>query len=128
MRSDRIKGRFTHNGVLIVPVRVNGFDVQFLVDTGAAYCAVREETASFLGINFQPENMISILPVGKQAVTAALGSVENFGVGGVKVKNLPTLLLDLPPQIKVDGVLGMNFLRKFRFCVEPNSAALILRR
>jgi hypothetical protein len=46
--ASRIRGRLAHGSVLLVPVRVQGQDFEFLVDTGAAYTALSPEIVPYL--------------------------------------------------------------------------------
>lgn len=36
-------------------------------------------------------------------------------------------IVDFRQELKLDGLLGMNFLGKYRFTIEPAAAMLILR-
>ena len=42
------------------------------------------------------------------------------------VNNLETGVLDLAGQTGIDGLLGMNFLRHFRFFIDQNESELRL--
>ncbi len=53
--------------------------------------------------------------------------LEALGVGGYKVDHLDVLVLDLPTELQIDGLLGMGFLGRFRVTLEIDSATLVLR-
>lgn len=42
---DKIKGRFQHYGVLIVPIELNGINLDFMVDSGASFCGISSKVA-----------------------------------------------------------------------------------
>ena len=53
--------------------------------------------------------------------------LDSLQVGDKKVKNLEVLIVDLPTALRVDGLLGVNFLENFRVTFEFEQATLVLR-
>jgi predicted aspartyl protease len=53
--------------------------------------------------------------------------LEALSVGGHEVRNIDVLILELPSELRIDGLLGMDFLGRFRTTVEPDTATVILR-
>jgi predicted aspartyl protease len=103
--------------------------LEFMVDTGASFCSLRKDLAPKLALKFDPNRVIRIVTASRQPpVFAPLTEVATFRVGGIVMQNLPIILLDLPDELGVDGLVGMNFLRKFRTCIEPDTATLVLRK
>jgi len=49
-------------------------------------------------------------------------------VGPVRVEGLEVGLLDLPPQLGIAGLLGVNFLERFRPTCDFTGRALVLRQ
>lgn len=128
-QSDRIQRRFARNGLLVVSAQVIGYELDFTVDTGASFCALRKDLAPRLALKFDPNRTIRIATASRQPpVFAPLTEVTTFRVGGMVVQNLPIILLDLPDELGVAGLVGMNFLRKFRMGIEPDTATLVLRK
>ncbi|MFQ5630448.1 MAG: retropepsin-like aspartic protease [bacterium] len=125
---DRIQGRLTRTGLLVVPVKVMQAKLEFLVDTGASYCVLREEIAHNLVLDYNPQRTLRIIPASKQPILAPLCDVGFFQIGGFPVKRFTMLIIDLSEELYVDGLLGMNFLKKFRFSIEPDTATLVLRK
>lgn len=66
VRSDRIKGRFAQHGLLIVPTRILDFDLEMLVDTGASYCVLQRTMAERLGLKFELNKSVRIVPAASQ--------------------------------------------------------------
>jgi clan AA aspartic protease (TIGR02281 family) len=127
MRADRIQGRFAPNGVFIVPVYYNEFELNFMVDTGSSFCVLSESNARTLGVAFDPNKKSRILIASKQPAFAPSAVLSSLRIGGISVQNLPVFIVAFHREMGVAGLLGMNFLRRFRFCIEPDSATLVLR-
>jgi len=126
LHANRIPGRF-YNGVLLVSVDLNGSVFKFVVDSGATYCAIsRKLLDKFVA---EPADLkISIAPVGKEPVFASTLNIENFIVGGIRQKNVLTSIVDFPPNLQIDGLLGMDFMGKYRITIEPDTRTLVLRQ
>ena len=69
---------------------------------------------------------ISMVPASGAPIHVPLTKI-NLKVGINAAKNLNVAIFDFPSELRVDGLLGMNFLKKFRFTIEPDTATLILR-
>lgn len=53
--------------------------------------------------------------------------IRNFSVGAMVQNNIVVSVVDFPEGFQLDGLLGMSFLGKYRFTIEPDTATLILR-
>jgi predicted aspartyl protease len=128
-QSDRIQGRFAQHGLLVVPVQLMNSELEFIVDCGAAFCSLRTNIAQRLALEFDPTQTIRIVTASRQPpVFVPITEVVTFRLGGVIMKNLPIILLDLPDELGVAGLIGMNLLRQFRMCIEPDTVTLVLRK
>lgn len=126
LHANRIAGRF-YNGVLLVPVDLNGAVFKFVVDCGAAYCAISRKLLD--KVVAEPTDFkISIAPVGKEAVVASTVNIENFVVGGMRQKNILISIVDFPTNLQIDGLLGRDFMGKYRITIEPDTQTLDLRQ
>lgn len=112
----------------MVPVRVQGQDFEFLLDTGAAYTAVSKDVLSLLGITVDPRRRAAIAPAQGSVFQVPMVTLEELRVGGFRLAGVAAVVLEFPPILKIDGVLGMNVLRKFRMTLEADTATLVLRR
>lgn len=100
-----------------------------MVDSGAAFCSLRKDIAQELALKFDPNRTIRIVTASRQPpVFVPITEVSTFRVGGFIMQNLSIMLLDLPDELGVAGLIGMNLLRQFRMCIEPDTAALVLRK
>lgn len=126
-RASRVVGRFARGGVLLVPTRVNGQDFEFLVDTGSAYSGLASAVAEYLGLVPRHHPGVRIAPAHGSVIRVPTTRVNSLSVGGREMTNLDVLILDLPKDVDLDGLLGMDFLGRFRVALEPETASLILR-
>ena len=53
--------------------------------------------------------------------------IDSLQVGDKVVRPLEVLIMSLPVNLQVDGLLGVNFLEKFRVTFEFQQSVLILR-
>jgi predicted aspartyl protease len=53
--------------------------------------------------------------------------LDSLQVGDKRVNNLEVLIVALPAALRVDGLLGVKFLEKFRVTFEIDQATLVLR-
>jgi clan AA aspartic protease (TIGR02281 family) len=100
--------------------RVRG---RFLLDSGATWCALSEETAARLRLT-QTDRRIPVETAGGtiQAPFVRLGSVD---VGGHKARDLQAVVLDAIGE-DFDGIIGLNFLNEFTYAIDPRRAILRL--
>ena len=125
--ASRIKGRLAHGGVLLAPVSVQGQIFEFLIDTGAAYTALSKDVVALLGIPIDPQQTVVIAPAQGRTFSAPVITIRELNVGGFRIVKVAAVVLDFPQELKLDGVLGMNVLRRFRVTVEADTGTLVLR-
>ena len=125
--ASRIRGRLAYGGVLLVPVRVQGQDFEFLVDTGAAYTALSMDIVALLGIMTVPQRTAAIIPVHGGIRRMPVVTISMLGVGGFQLADVAAVVLEFPPDLKFDGMLGMNVLKQFRMTIEADTETLVLR-
>lgn len=94
-----------------------------LVDTGATLCAVSPAIA----------RRLDLAPVGAVDVRTANGLVRaplvrlrQLEVGDVRARDLDAVVHDAGPA-PLDGILGLNFLNRFHYAVDPRRRVLRLR-
>jgi predicted aspartyl protease len=54
-------------------------------------------------------------------------TVAELSIGGFRVTNTEAVVLELPHQLRLDGLLGMNVLKQFRMTIEIDTGTLVLR-
>ena len=104
-------------GIVLVKTKLYGprgdVIVNLALDTGATCTLVSWETAVQLG--YDPGSLHERTPITTESGVEycpkmVLNSVEAFGKA---VRKLDALCHTLPPTSRVDGLLGLNFLRRF---------------
>jgi len=121
----RVKGQFRHDGLFVVPVRLNDRSFSFLFDPGAAYLTISPHVAAILElrvIGSQP-----ILQGAYYLINCPVYRISVFQIGFIHRTNIRIVGMPLDPRLDFIGLLGMDFLRQYRFTLEPDTATLILR-
>ena len=97
----------------------------FIVDTGASMTTIPSSTAADLGIPItvrNPRRTVYTAGGVTYAPEVMLGSIT---VEGFEINNVRALVLDLPNQPDT-GLLGMNYLRRFRMDLNADEGLLLL--
>jgi clan AA aspartic protease (TIGR02281 family) len=119
-----------HGNTLFLRVSIpGGSEMIFLLDTGATYCALSATKANHLGVRPGSEDPnVSVMTM-SGVLTAPLVMLPSLAVGGFEEREVETLIIpDHPIPGDVEGILGLSFLNRFRFTVDPEEGELILRR
>ena len=96
------------------------------LDTGSTYMMIPWEIADVLGL--RPEackERIDIITA-SGVEKAPLVTLKSVTVLGKEVKKVKAVVHDLPQKSYVDGLLGLSFFRKFRFCLDFRKGILEL--
>ena len=127
-RGDRIPGRRRYGGVLLVPCLLHAaYRYWFLADTGAARTLVTPDVALELGLDLRPPvRQVRIASV-HQVMSAPIVHLVSLQAGAQQLTNVEALVLPLPVELRVDGLLGGNVLEHFRPTFEFHQATLVLR-
>lgn len=96
---------------LQLDVMVNGKPAKFIVDSGAGLNVITTAAAKRLGI--EGGTTIQTGGAGKESRPAKLVNLESVKIGDAEVRNDPAIVLDLPPVLACDGLVGYSFLRHF---------------
>ncbi|HDN79638.1 MAG TPA: hypothetical protein ENG33_04135 [Chloroflexi bacterium] len=127
-RIDRIRGLRAYGGVLLVPCQVNERQrYLFLVDTGTALTVIQRYVAREIGLDLDhPIRWQKVASVHRVEM-APVVKLESLRVGLHEVNSVEAIVLKLPSTLRVDGLLGVNFLEHFRPTFEFKEAFLVLR-
>jgi clan AA aspartic protease (TIGR02281 family) len=114
-----------HGGNWTVEVTLNEVhQAVFLVDTGAAACAITPDIAEALGITPDPD----IPPVLVRGVTGNTWGrrvkISSIRVGEIEAHDVIAVVMPLPG---LQGILGNTFLSRFTATVDPAQARLTLQ-
>jgi predicted aspartyl protease len=124
-----VKIRVINNAVL-VPVRVNGRDLSFLLDTGSEHSAIDSSVASSLNLGQVADvevlkNYRTQPATADQATTIEIGGLE-FDGKVLTVLNLVSVAHALGSA--VDGVVGNDILQDFAFTLNYSKEELVTGR
>ncbi len=108
--------------LIIIPVTLSGkqgtYNGMFVLDTGSAGVIIDHEIAFDLGYSARDS-------MGFSTVSSAVGKEQGYrlkieGVEclGKKIQAMEVRCHDLREQ-GVEGLIGMSFLKQFRWCVDP---------
>jgi clan AA aspartic protease (TIGR02281 family) len=102
---------------------------RLIVDTGAQQTVISRDVSDTLGLDIaRPLRFDRIVTAERQIPPTPVVRIDSVQVAGMIVRNLEASVIDLPSTLKADGLLGLNFLRRFRVTFEFDRSTLILRR
>lgn len=89
---------------------INGYPVNFLIDTGASIVAMNSNEAERLGIQYLLDGQPTMVSTASGNVEAYNIRLENVAIGQIKLSNIEAVVIEgtHPPDI----LLGMSFLRR----------------
>jgi len=83
------------------------------VDSGASLVMIKPDILVGLGYDLTVARPMTIYGIHAQALTAPQVTLERFGVIGAEEANVDCLALSLPPQVGLDGLVGLSYLHRF---------------
>ena len=100
---------------------INGYEVRFMVDTGATSVALSEALAREIGLPFGAKTQGNTA----NGVTEQwLTTIDEIAIAGVTLRRVPAAIL---PNMDEDVLLGMSFLRHFDWQQRNGELQLILK-
>lgn len=123
----RIVIRFTP-GVRQIPVTASlnqGTPQNFIVDTGATMVTIPFSTAEDLGIIITVRNPRRTVYTAGGVIYAPEVVLDSINLDGFETTNVKALVMDLPNQPDW-GLLGLNYLRRFRMDLNTDEGVLSL--
>lgn len=120
--------RDAHSKLLVAQCTINGVPCNLIVDTAASHTTF---DIKFIRKNFPglPLEDVQIAPGSNVNAAPQLFAMRSFSMGGLHIKNFFGLALDLTPlqkdmQVKVNGILGINYLGFSPFLLSVRNASL----
>ncbi|MGD2009609.1 MAG: TIGR02281 family clan AA aspartic protease [Desulfobacterales bacterium] len=125
--SGKIVIRFAPGSKQIPVTAVLSSDVEqsFVVDTGASMVTIPRSTAQQLGLMSSRSTMRRQVYTAGGTVQAEAVVLPSIELDGWQLDNVEALVLDLPNQPGV-GLLGLNYLRRFRMDLNSERGVLTL--
>lgn len=112
------------NGQYMTDARLNGRDVEMLVDTGASKIALSEKMARRIGIFLKPSDYRINVHTANGVTRAAPATVRELRLGSIRLKNVEAVILK-------DGLLSVSLLgmsalgRLERFDISNDTLVLV---
>lgn len=105
--------------------RLNGRNVEAMIDTGATLVAMNASTARRVGIRFTPADFKYSVRTANGEARAAAVTIEQMQIGRILVDNVDAIVLD---DRALDGTLiGVSFLRRLDKYQVENGALLLVQ-
>ncbi|MES2465067.1 MAG: aspartyl protease family protein [Armatimonadota bacterium] len=108
---------------LYVEGKVNGKPARFVLDSGAGANILTPEAAERFGVPLKPQK---VRAQGAGTVEAGLATVGKIDIGQASLEEETVLVLSLPPQLEVDGLLGYGFFSRFAVTLDYEQGSLTL--
>nr|WP_255490901.1 retropepsin-like aspartic protease [Spartinivicinus marinus] len=117
-----------NNGHYIVSgVIDNSHQVELLIDTGATLSVVSTRFFKQLGNNSEAEFLHNtMMSTANGQLVVPVYRFKRFEIAGRAVNDIEFAVMDLPSMEVSQGLLGMNFLRNFRFNMDQENSLLFL--
>jgi len=111
----------------LIDARINDkVVVRMLIDTGASMTVLRDDILPAAGIFKPARPSLQLFSTANGLVEGAVYRLDNLSVGDQNVANIEVAALGLASLRSADGLLGMNFLKHFRFFIDQNKPELRL--
>jgi predicted aspartyl protease len=114
--------------LVTVPALLNrNLACELVVDSGAERMMISPRIAFILALDLRnPLRFEPLAGVGRTPPVPVV-RLDEVRVGASRVQNLLASVLDLPTFFRADGLIGLNFLRRFRVTFEFDRRMLVLR-
>jgi hypothetical protein len=126
-------------GTPLIPVRIQGKNYNFWLDTGSSMTMLASDVARDLQIvPLTADTLEIVTSTGRVSANPAL--IPQMVLGGVTVRNAPTMIvdeammqmrepkqIDLSSQVKIDGIIGFDIIRQLDLEVDYGEGELRVR-
>jgi len=111
-------------GSTIVSVTLNGVvSGNLMLDTGATNTVISRRLASLLALRPSGTNIVHTVG---GAITVSLARLQSLRLGEAEATNLPVIIHDFSPSPRFEGLLGMDFLGRYKIGLDVQKQILVL--
>lgn len=117
------------DNIIVVQAKIWGSLVttaRLVLDTGASTVIIPQRIATALDLKINPKQLVQTTTATKVESVPQV-NIPKMSVLGLEVKNVEALVKDLPPESRVDGLLGLSFLRHFKLEIDFKRGQLVLQ-
>lgn len=100
---------------------------KMLFDTGASLTVITPRLAEELGYDLSQLKTTYLYTASKQESVYQL-NLKSISMESEKICTVSALCMPLPPELKIDGLLGLNFLRNFNININFEQGVLTFER
>jgi predicted aspartyl protease len=121
------------SNVILIPIKVMGIDgnsfrdIEVALDTGATTTSIPIYVASALGYSISNPKDRREVVTGSGVEEVSVIEIKGLTAIGQTIENIEVMCLDLPLEIHVEGVLGLNFLMNFDVNISFSTGMIELR-
>ena len=121
------------SNIILISIKVVGIDgnsfrdIEVALDTGATTTSIPIYVASALGYNISNPTDRREVVTGSSVEEVPVIEIKALTAIGQTIENIEVMCLDLPPEIHVEGVLGLNFLMNFDVNISFSTGTIGLR-
>ena len=103
----------------------NRMNMTFVVDTGATYTAISEDTALALGYDLANSPKINVTTANGRTQFPKI-MLKEINLNGYRVQNVEATVMPLPKNAPFSGLLGLSFIRHHKMTIDPVHGTLVL--
>ena len=109
---------------VVVPVMFNGaLKANLALDTGATITVVSSRIANILALSASAATKVATVG---GIITVSLARVRSLKVGDAEVQDLLVSVHDFSPDPRIEGLLGLDFLKHFHVSLDSRRRLLVL--
>lgn len=114
--------------VLVVEATINQrFTGRFLLDTGATYCVISKEAAGDAALAGRRDGeKVRLFTAGGIMLEATVGEARRIDLGDAVARDVEVAVVEQDPAPGLQGVIGLSFLRHFKYSVDSEHGLLLL--
>lgn len=107
---------------------IREYRVRLLVDTGASFTILPIQVLEDLGYDIRNPLRRQEIFTAQGKIYAPVVNVTWFNCVGQLIENFEIVAHDIPSPLRLDGLLGMDFLTNFRAVISARSAEIRYQR
>ncbi|MDX8440840.1 TIGR02281 family clan AA aspartic protease [Mesorhizobium australafricanum] len=105
--------------------KLNGRQIDGMIDTGATLVAINTSTARRIGISLNPSDFNREVNTANGAIKAAVVTVDHLQIGKIAIDNVQAMVLD-DRALQVN-LIGMSFLQRLQKYQVQDGALLLVQ-
>lgn len=98
--------------------------VRLLLDTGASFTTLPTGVLQLVGCELEQPLRTQIITAASGTISAPVVAVPWFNCLGQRIENFSVVAYTIPANTFVDGLLGIDFLRKYRAIINVAEAEI----